>query len=832
MKRFILPILFCCYSIASLAQVPRTYTASEIFQQIKKLKVLGTVLYIAAHPDDENTRLITYLANDKLYRTGYLSVTRGDGGQNLIGDEQGVELGLIRTQELLAARRIDGGEQFFTRAYDFGFSKSTEEALKTWDREKVLSDVVWVIRKFQPDVIITRFPPDSRAGHGHHSASAVLAAEAYDAAADPKRFPEQFQYGVKPWQAKRILWNTFNFGGNNTIDSTQFYVEAGGYNALLGKSYGELAGESRSQHKSQGFGVLRSRGSQLEYFNVTKGDKPVHELTDGVDVSWKRADPSGKIEKQVDKIIAGFNVEHPEASVPALVALLKQIKALPDGYWKNIKQQETEQLVLRCAGIYTEATTSIPFIYQEDSLKLNISLVNRSNVQAKLTGYSIITNDNNGKIISMNVIKKDTLLGENKQLNFSLSQFVGLDVPISQPYWLVNEKPFGSYNVKEQSIIGRPDPVPAFSLYAIINIDGENITLQQPVQYKTNDPVKGEVYQPFVVVPEMEAQIMQDNYISVNEKPITVVASLKSNSKDTANYVIIKKIPDNWASNSGNVVFKPLIKSIVSDSTKLVPTPNSLNTSASFSLSSDSRFSGYKRVISYEHIPTITYFSPAKTHLMNLDIKTVGSNIGYIEGAGDKVAEDLQLLGYKVTILKPEDITAGYLTQFDAIITGVRAYNINQWLTDKYDLLMAYVQNGGNLIVQYNTSSNIGPLKAKMSPYPMNISRNRITDETAAVNILLPQHPVFNYPNKITAKDFDGWIQERSIYHADQLDAHFATPISMADPGEQASNGALAIAPYGRGNFVYTGLVFFRELPAGVPGAYRLMANLIALPKN
>jgi hypothetical protein len=549
-------------------------------------------------------------------------------------------------------------------------------------------------------------------------------------------------------------------------------------------------------------------------------------------MTWKRADPSGKIEKQVDKIIASYSIENPSASVPALVNLLKEINALPESQWKQVKKQETEKLILLCAGIYAEATTSAPFIYQNDSLKLNINIVNRSNIPVKLDGYSIITSDNEGKTLSMNVIKKDTLLSFNRLTTFSLSQFVGRNVPISQPYWLINEKPFGYYDVTEQTIIGTPDVFDPFMLYAILDIGGEKIHIDQHVFYKSNDPVKGEVYQPVAVVPEMEVKFSQDNYLSVNEKPVTVVTTLTSKDKDTATYTVLKKIPDQWASSSGNIKFSPSGKPALADTSVFVPTPNSLNKSATLALQSNDGFAGYVKQIQYDHIPAITYFNPAKTHLMNLDIKIAGNNIGYIEGAGDKVAEDLQLLGYRITRLKPEDITPAYLSQFNAFITGIRAYNVHQLLTDKYDALMAYVQNGGNLIVQYNTSSNVGPLKAKMSPYPMNISRNRITDEHAAVSILLPNHPVLNNPNKITAKDFDGWIQERSIYHADQLDSHFVTPMAMADPCEQPNNGALAIAPYGKGNFIYTGLVFFRELPAGVPGAYRLMANLISLPKN
>src|SRR6185295_9452444 len=253
------------------SQTPSTYTSAEILLQIKKLNTLGSVLYVAAHPDDENTRLLAYFAKEKLYRTGYLSMTRGDGGQNLIGDEQGIELGMIRTQELLAARRIDGAEQFFSRAFDFGFSKSADEALKIWGHDKILSDVVWMIRKFQPDVIITRFPGDARAGHGHHAASSILANEAFTTAADINKFPEQFKYGVKPWQAKRILWNNYNFGNNNNTSEDQFKIDIGVYNALLGKSYGELGGEARTLHKSQGEGRPRRRGQSFEYFSTTGG---------------------------------------------------------------------------------------------------------------------------------------------------------------------------------------------------------------------------------------------------------------------------------------------------------------------------------------------------------------------------------------------------------------------------------------------------------------------------------------------------------------------------------------------------------------------------------
>ena len=284
--------------------------SSALFQDIKKLGVVGSVLYIAAHPDDENTRLITYLANERLLRTGYLSLTRGDGGQNLIGQEQGVELGLIRTQELLAARRIDGGEQFFTRAFDFGYSKTPVETFAIWDRDKILQDVVLVIRKFKPDVVITRFPTTGEGGHGHHTASAILAEEAVEAAADPSKFPEQLALTGGAWKVKRLFWNTFNFGGNSTIREDQLKLDVGGYNSFLGKSYGEIAALSRSQHKSQGFGVPLSRGESLEYFKQLKGAPVKKDLLEDIPTSWSDRYHQLRIEKLVDSLVNGYNWHH------------------------------------------------------------------------------------------------------------------------------------------------------------------------------------------------------------------------------------------------------------------------------------------------------------------------------------------------------------------------------------------------------------------------------------------------------------------------------------------------------------------------------------------
>ena len=497
-----------------IAQAPASYNSAYIFLQLKKLQVLGSVLYVAAHPDDENTRLLAYLAQESQYRTGYLSLTRGDGGQNLIGDEQGIELGLIRTQELLAARRIDGAEQFFSRAIDFGFCKTSKEAIETWGHDKILSDAVWVIRKFRPDVIITRFPGDERAGHGHHQASQILAQEAFAAAADPTKFTEQFKYGVQPWQAKRIIWNTFNFGSTNTTNEQQFKIDVGVYNSLLGKSYGEIASESRSQHKSQGFGVPRQRGQQYEYFQHTAGDSLKTGLMDGVNTGWSRLTDGAAIETAVSAIISQYNFEHPENAVPALVQLHKKIKSLPDGYWRNKKLDEVQQLIFACCGLFAESSSNNEYAVQGSSVKTQLFVNKGSNATVKLTKLQLLSFDT-----SMNYE-----LSSNKNYSISKSFTTPVDAALSQPYWL--EKPVnkGSYDVGNQALIGKPQNDPAFSATFIFSIEGEEFTVTRPLQYKYTDPVKGELYQPLRVVPVVTGLFDQPVYVldGAKEKPVQV----------------------------------------------------------------------------------------------------------------------------------------------------------------------------------------------------------------------------------------------------------------------------------------------------------------------
>jgi LmbE family N-acetylglucosaminyl deacetylase len=822
--------LIALFMFAGIFKVAaQQYNSAEIYSDIQKLKVLGSVLYIAAHPDDENTRLLAFLAKERQYRTGYLSLTRGDGGQNLIGDEQGIDLGLIRTQELLAARKVDGAEQFFTRAFDFGFSKSTTEALKKWNEDKILADAVWVIRNFQPDIIITRFPEDDRAGHGHHSASAVIAHRAFLAAADSTKFPEQFKYGVKPWKTRRLFWNTFNFGGNNTTSPDQLKVDVGGYNPVLGLSYGEIAATSRSQHKSQGFGVPASRGASYEFFTQWEGDKANSDPMEGIDVSWKKT--GNNFESQVDEILKSYSLFNPAASLKSLVVLKKQFNGLPDSYWKKRKMLELDRIIERASGLFLEATTNNEYAIQGDSVRVNLVAINRSGANVRLKNIELATF---GSSINRSLTNNTA---------FTLQQVIPIpdSMPVSHPYWIEERMEDASFVVKKQELIGKPWNDPAMSVSFSVDIEGEELVLRKPVQYKYTDPVKGELYQPITVVPAVT--LTTDPSILVFRK------TEKQNKEMLVNLHANKAIKGynaNVYARMGSKQYENkdagLEMNAGSDKDYLFTISNAdMLKNEQLQLQAFSELKNGKELqpayltttsIKYDHIPNIHYFYPDAVKLLNIDLKTSGKKIGYIEGAGDRVPVALQQMGYEVTFLKEKDITSTYLAQFDAIITGVRAYNVHSFLQARYAILMDYVQKGGNLIVQYNTNNQLGGIRSKIGPYPFNISRGRITDENSPVEMVIKDHPVFNYPNKISQKDFEGWVQERGIYFADQPDPHYELPLKMNDPDETSLNGSLLVADYGKGKFVYTGLVFFRELPAGVPGAYRLLANIIALNRK
>lgn len=826
-KIIIIPFLIIACLVQ--AQEPHQASSAEIFQSFKKLNVLGNVLYLAAHPDDENTRFIAYCANEKLYNTGYLSLTRGDGGQNLIGTEIREELGIIRTQELLAARRTDGGQQFFTRANDFGYSKTPDETQEIWDKQKVLSDVVWVIRKFKPDVIVCRFPPDGRGGHGHHTASALLGMEAFEMAADKTKFPEQLQY-VETWQAKRIVMNTGRWW-NDKISANDSGVVAeniGVYNAVLGTSYNEMAAKSRTMHKSQGFGSTGSRGEMEEYFEHLKGEQAKKSLFEGVDASWNRVMGSQAIQPIIKDLVNSYQIAAPEKSITKLMQLKKEVLKLKDEFWRKKKLAEIDELIKACAGLFIEAKANSYAATNGDSVEVEFELISRSFDGLKLKRMvniqSAKVSDNHQKF---QIEELNLPLQINKPTTFK-RKFLINDLAISQPYWLAKVGTLGTYAVDDQLMIGVPENFPALSFSMDVELEGFELNYFVPVIYKQNDPVKGETYRPFVITPPAFLNIEKPVYVFSNyfEKEVEVV--VKSQQQKLEGEVHFS-VPKGWS------VSPEILKISLSEKgneqrikVKITPLKNAEQGELTASiLVGGKSYSNTLKTIEYDHIPTQLYMPKAKAQLSFIPITKTGAKVGYVVGAGDLVPEALREIGYEVIELTENDLLPEKLKHFQAIVMGIRALNTIDRADFYMKSLLEYVHNGGNLIVQYNTSHQI---KAeKFAPFALKVGRDRVTDEHSEIRFLQPNHKVLNVPNKLTATDFENWAQERGLYFPSEWDENYQAILSMNDKGEKPKDSSLLIAKYGKGNYIYTGISFFRQLPEGVPGAYRLLVNLISL---
>lgn len=828
MKPFLLLLVLLSASFPVFSQANRPLDAGEIVEALQKLNTTGSVLYIAAHPDDENTRLLSYLANEKKLRTGYLSLTRGDGGQNRIGKEQGEALGLIRTQELLAARRTDGAEQFFTRANDFGFSKNPEETFSIWNRDSILSDVVLTIRRFKPDVIVCRFPTTGEGGHGHHTASAILALEAFDAAADPTRFPEQLAY-TEVWQAKRIFWNTFNFGSVNTTSPNQLKTDVGLYNPLLGKGYGEIAAESRSCHKSQGFGTAKTRGSAIEYFKLLKGDSARADILEGINTSWSRLKGQEKIQQAIEACMAAYQPQHPERSVAALASIYQQIFSMPASdplarYWKTQKLKEAEALLLSCSGLWLEAAAADYCGIPGRNISISTQLVNRSSVNVTLKHISYSTGHDSAMSLPLKM---------NELYTFKHQETLPASMGFSNPYWLNTKHETGMYHIADPSLIGKSQNDAALRVSFSLLLEGVDLRIERDLVYKFTDPVGGEIYRPFEVLPPVTVNIPEKVFVFADASPRSISLTVKANMAKAKGKVVIESTPG-WNISLKHPEFELASKgdeAVVEVIVNALPGAKNGTLKASVEVEGKTYTKSIRR-IEYDHIPYQFILSDAEAGLVNVNLKRTGKSIGYIPGAGDDVPAALKQIGYDVTMLSEELLNNENLSKYQAIVTGVRAYNTNDRLPVHYAKLMDYVKHGGNLVVQYNTNNRLEPVQAKIGPYPFTVSTNRVTNEKAPVIFNKPKHSALNFPNPITQEDFEGWIQERGIYFATEIDPQYETILGMNDPQEKTQDGSLLIGKYGKGNFVYTGLVFFRELPAGVPGAYRLFVNLLSLPAN
>lgn len=816
-------------SFISTFTIPGLFAQSgstEVFKNIQKFGVLASVLYVAAHPDDENTRLISYLSNHLSANTTYLSLTRGDGGQNLIGSEIREMLGVIRTHELLEARKIDGGHQIFTRANDFGYSKSPAETFNIWGRNEILSDVVWAIRKTQPDVIINRFNTDvRRPNHGHHTASAILSVEAFDLASDPKAYPEQLQL-VDTWKPRRIFFNTswFFYGSRETFDtldkSNMLLIDIGSYDNITGESNSEIAGRSRSMHKSQGFGSAETRGESIDYLDLLKdtGGKIPKSLFDGIDITWNRVPGGSSLAKFAVELERTFNFKDPSASVPLLIEIHKAILQLPDSYWKRIKLVECETLIKDCLGLFIELRGPQYRTSPGSMIPVTLEAINRSGIEVKLN-----------KMIPPveRAIEFDTTLSYNQ----IFLKDIQIKIPdrLSIPYWLNESHSEGLYTVSDQNLRGMAADPPSVVTKIECMVGGELISYDLPVVYRAIDPAEGEIYRPLYVTPPVTISLEDEALVFAKGRDRMIIMTLTA-IKDSISGILNLNVSDPGWKISPQQIPWSFTRSGESIAVACTITPPDYSASATFKpeiLIDQKIFHHTVATLDYDHLPYMSIVRDASVKLKSLDIKTISRPIAYIEGAGDDVDKALEQLGYDVDMIAPGNITPIILSRYQVIILGVRAFNTLEELTYKNSALFDWVKQGGTLIVQYNT--NRGLVTDQIAPYPLSLSRDRVTEENAPVTILAPEHPALNFPNKIETSDFTGWVQERGLYFPNQWDENFTPLLQMNDTNETPTKGAILVAPHGEGYYVYTGLSWFRHLPAGVPGAYRLLSNIISL---
>jgi len=809
----------------SRAQVNLHPESANIFLALKQLPYKTSILYIAAHPDDENNRLLTYLVKERHIRTGYLALTRGEGGQNLIGKEQGETLGLIRTEELLAAREVDGAEQYFSRAIDFGFSKNPEETLRFWNRDSILSDMVWVIRKFQPEIIMDRFPTTGEGGHGNHTASAILTLDAVKLAANPEAFPNQLKY-CSIWQVKKVFWNTFNFGGLNTTAKDQLHFQVNGYSPLLGMTFGELAAKSRSNHKSQGFGTGSSKGEQYEYFKTLMGTASQSDFLEGLDSTWNTLPGADSAYRNINLAINQFSFENPDRIIPLLVRAYQEILKWPESRLKSEKLKAITHIILACSGIQVECTSTKGTLSFDSPLSIGIDLVKRRKVPAQLIQFNLPD-------------EKIQKVGTSMGMDLDYLKFVHFNQEIlldpsflTQPYQLQMPHSSYRYEIQNQQWIGLAKKPNKLQVHLIFKILGQEFQEDYPIMVKYIDPVKGEYFEPVFIVPPISSEPESKILIFKNAGPKKIKLTV-TNFKDSLRGKIQIVSPKGWSIQPKEIPVMLNSQFATKDlEFTLTPSGNLGNMARTDSAIiqaqlGNQNFKETVHTLKYDHIPWVNYSEPSSIKLIQIPLITPSRSVAYLMGAGDYVPDILSQIGYSAHILSDAELNDQDLKKFNTLILGVRAFNTRNVLKFSHEVLMNFVKNGGTLIVQYNTNNNL--VTNQIGPYPFSIDRERVTDETADVGFLDQSSSLLNYPNKIDAEDFKGWVQERALYFP-RLEANnpaYKTLFTMHDPGENNLNTSVIYCPWGKGMFIYTGLVFFRELPAGNPGAIRLFVNFL-----
>lgn len=827
----LLPAFFSVFPLSTLQAQRDIAGEAEIRLALDRLGNLGSVMMIGAHPDDENTALLAYFSRGMHLRTAYLSLTRGEGGQNLIGSEQGDELGIIRTEELLAARRIDGAEQYFTRAIDFGFSKTADETFTKWPREQVLADVVWNIRRFRPDIIVLRFSGTPRDGHGQHQVSAILGKEAFSAAADPSRFPEQLQY-VQPWQAKRLLWNTFAFTAEQEKEEAamkdRLAIDLGEYSPELGYSYGEIAGMSRSQHRSQGMGAAERKGSTKNFLVTLAGDRAMKDPFEGIDISWSRVPGGAAVAPLIEKARDSFTGLHGETLLPLLGEARAKMAALHDPLAER-KLHELDETICRLTGLWLDAAADKFQVVPGGSVKLAITALVRAHVPATLLGVSVTGVENAPRLN----LDPATLVYNQPSL-YSLTVPIPASQPDSQPYWLVEPKDGALYRVPDPRLIGNPENAPVLEAHFLVNVAGVEFEVTRPVEHRYIDHIYGEQLRPLAVVPPVGVDLPQHALVFASDAPRKIDVLVKANLAGASGDVGLE-VPAGWRIEppSHHFDLAATDEQTTAGFTITPPAADASGVIRAVATVGGRRVASRTEIIQYPHIPAQTLFPPSIARLVRADIRTLAKNIGYIMGAGDEVPAALRQIGCDVTLLSPDDLVRADLSKYDAIVTGVRAFNTRADLRANYQRLFDYAENGGAVIVQYNVLEGgiFGgnpALLEHVGPYPIKVSRDRVTVEEAPVTFPNPQNPLLHMPNEITARDFDGWVQERGLYFANEWDPRYSSVLESHDPGEQPMPGGMLYARIGKGVYIFSAYAWFRELPAGVPGAFRIFANMLS----